>query len=130
MPTNKAVALIRERHGATVAHQLEALARACDGSLVSAVCELASPGGKYADLWSDIDAGRSSVPEMGRIAVELKRQLGPTTLVPVYEPASPAKGSHYFHARRNEMLPRERYADETGHPAVMWFNQVLVDVGV
>lgn len=48
--------------------------------------------------------------------------------VPVFEPASPEVGTHYFHAQRNEVLPRERFADEDGQPCVLWFTQTFVDV--
>lgn len=110
--------------------QLRALARACDGSLVDAVCRLARDGGApYAALWAAIDSGEWTVQDIARVALELKPGLAhtPVTRVPAYEPAGPDTGTHYFHARRNEVLPRERYADEDGHPCVLWLTQVFVD---
>lgn len=60
--------------------------------------------------------------------VEPCPQPEPVTRVPAYQPAGPGTGTHYFHARRNEVLPRDRYAGEDGNPCVLWLTQTFVDV--
>lgn len=111
--------------------QLRGLARACDGTLVDAVCLLAREGGApYAALWTAIDAGEWTVQDIARVALELKPGLAHprVTRVPAYVPSGPGEATHYFHARRNEVLPRERYVGEAGQPCVLWLTQSFVDV--
>lgn len=99
----------------------------CVGDVFEVHCDPNMPG-RYLLTWDGKTRLRHVRPESLELASGKLPQPAVTTRVPAYEPASPADGTHYFHARRNEVLPRERYADEDGQPCVLWLTQTFVDV--